>query len=203
MQMNMSVRLVAICAVALLGGCAFGKKVAYQNVKPDLEVKGTNSVAVATWDQRPYVVSGGKAPTFVGLSRGGYGNPFNVHTESGGALADDVSKSIAGALKERGFSATPVLVPATDSRRAVNEKIAEQKADRGLLITLKEWKSDTYVNTKLIYDVIVRVTDVAGEELAQASFEGKDNLGGGAVADAYRRKVEEWFADPKIVKALQ
>lgn len=75
-----------------------------------MEAHGTITVAVATHDQRPYVVGGNKKPNFVGLSRGGYGNPFDVVTVSGNPLADGFSESISRSLAARGFkTSTPGL----------------------------------------------------------------------------------------------
>ncbi len=42
---------------------------------------GTGKVAVATVDERPYVLNGKNPPTYVGIIRGGFGNPFNRYTE--------------------------------------------------------------------------------------------------------------------------
>jgi hypothetical protein len=40
-------------------------------------------LAVAVHDERSEVASGDKNPAFVGLLRGGYGNPMDVRTASG------------------------------------------------------------------------------------------------------------------------
>ena len=60
----------------LLTGCAIGNRYAYQSVVANPQLSGTTAVGVATHDQREYVRSGSKDPQFVGLQRGGYGNPF-------------------------------------------------------------------------------------------------------------------------------
>lgn len=190
-----------VCIAAVLGGCAFGQKITYSDTVADVEASGNKSVAVATLDQRPYVITGDKKPSFVGLSRGGYGNPFDVLTVSGAPLADEFSASISRSLSERGFKSSVVKVAASQSRRATIDQLRGAGAERLVLISLKEWKSDKYMRTSLIYDVTVKVFDTAGEELATASFHGDEVVGD--VPTAFRSKIEEWFGDSKIVAALK
>ena len=79
-------RLAAVlCAATLAGGCAVGNQHVYRGASAEIGTSGDTTVAVATQDLRPYVASGEKAPNFVGLSGGGFGNPFNVTTASGSA----------------------------------------------------------------------------------------------------------------------
>lgn len=184
-----------------LGGCAFGQKIVYSGTVADIDASGTASVAIATWDQRPYVVTGDKKPTFVGLSRGGFGNPFDVNTASGAPLADDMSQSIAASLNARGFKAAVVHVAAAQSHRAVVDALRNTGDERDVLIKLDEWKTDTYVHTSLHYDVKVTVLGKDGDELASQSFRGEEKIGN--VDAAFQHKIQQWFSDPKIVAALK
>ena len=82
-----------------------------------------------------------------------------------------------------------------------------------LLLTLVEWKSDTYKNTALGYDVTLEVRDAQGNELASCRRSGKDDLGGSfwnpvghanrAVPTAFAAKLGELLSDPGILAALQ
>lgn len=195
-------RLALLGGVALLlGGCAFGQKITYSNTTADVEAKGDKSVAVATHDQRPYVISADKSPSFVGLSRGGYGNPFDVETPTGAPLSDEISDSVSRSLAERGFRSSVVKVTPTQSRHSVIEAMEKGGEERLVLITLKEWKTDKYMRTSMIEDVSVKVLDKDGKELATASFTGDETIGD--VQMAFRSKIERWFGDPKIVEALK
>lgn len=202
-----------LALVLLLAGCAVGNKIQYANGKPTIGISGTHAVAVASHDQRPYVVSGDKPVTFVGLQRGGFGNPFNVTTASGGPLADDFSTAIQSALDAKGYSATVVRVTPSESQETVASRLRAAGAERQVWLTLREWKSDTFNSTALIFDVSLRILDGSGAPLADESFSGREDLGGSmlnppshakkAVPDAFRRKLEEWFSNPEIVRALQ
>jgi hypothetical protein len=191
---------VAVCC-ASLGACAFGQKITYSSTVADIDAQGTESVAVATLDERPYVLNNDKKPSFVGLSRGGYGNPFDVETPNGTPLAEEISQAVSKSLAERGFKTTVVSTKPSPSRRATLEAMQKTGAERGVCITLKEWKSDKYFRTSLIQDVNVKVYDASGKELASAQFTSDEVVGD--VPAAFRAKMEAWFADDKIVEALK
>ena len=202
--------LLIVLAALAASGCAVGNKHNY-TMAPELGVQGARSVAVGAQDARPYVVSREKTPDFVGLQRGGFGNPFDVTTESGRPLADDVAGAIAASLSRRGFKATTVAVAAAgaDTRQLASQAGAERVA----LVAIHEWKSDTFQNTALLYELVLRVFDANGAELANSRVTGRDNLGGsawnppahakGAVPEAYRRKLEELFSAPAVRDSLR
>jgi hypothetical protein len=204
----------------VLGGCAVGVTHRYHDTMADLAARpaGVVAVAVAVRDARPYVLDGDKPPTFVGLSRGGYGNPFDVSTESGAPLADDMARVICNALERRGFACTALTgkgaTTADDSgRRALAVDVGRIfDAKRLLVVVLKEWKADTYQNTSLIYDATLTVYGPDGSPLADAAIRGDDNLGGDmwnppehsrqAVPPAYKKKLEELLNDADVVGVL-
>jgi len=213
-------RPVIISALALaLTGCAAGKQLDYMSGTPEFVVRGARSVAVATQDTRPYVVSGEKTPNFVGIKRGGFGEPFSVRTASGKPLADDFSVTIARALTQKGFKVTAVDVTASQTPAEARVLIARAGVDRLALISIKEWKSDTppgnYLGkTELFYDLALRVYDASGTELAANKITGIDQLSfpreekdiflpRGAIRAVYERKLEELFASDAVVKSLQ
>ena len=96
---------------------------------------------------------------------------------------------------------------------AANQALVQAGKDRALLITLNEWKSDTFMNTALIYDVTARVLDRSGRTLADSKISGRDDLSGSglnppahaksAVPVAFRAKFEQLLNDPKIAAALR
>src|SRR2546428_256286 len=102
--------LVQLAGVLLLSGCAIGNRYAYQTVVASPQVSGTTAVSIATYDQREYVRSGTKDPQFVGLQRGGYGNPFDVRTEGDRPLADAMTTALVNTLAKKGFRAQPAVV---------------------------------------------------------------------------------------------
>lgn len=200
-------------AVLLVTGCAVGNKYAYHTIVADITPSGTTSIAVASHDQRAFVTSGKKMPTFVGLQRGGFGNPFNVSTASRKALADDMSAAITASLKRKGYAAVPVTVTHTDNSKSVIAKLKATGSKRLIALTLNEWKSDTYQNVSLQYDVTMRVYDSGGRVLAEKSLKSRDNLGGSAwnpagharkaVPVATKEKLEALLNSPDIAKALR
>ncbi len=206
------VLLISCCAI-VLNGCAIGNKHRYNNTVADINATGTIAIAVATHDQREYVLSQWKNPDFVGLQRGGYGNPFNVRTASGKPLAEDMTQSVVNSLAKKGFRAIPVLVAPADKRQSVIDKLKAAGGERLLVFTLTEWKSDTAMNTALIYDIKAEVLDREGKTMAEKEIKRKDNLGGSfwnsagyakkAVPKAFREKIEKLLNNTEIEVALR
>ena len=202
-----------LAAATALGGCAVGNKHAYTGGKPELAVSGTRVAVVAVRDARSYVLSGNKTPDFVGLSRGGFGNPFDILTESGNPLAADFASTIAAALRAKGFKATVLEGAVPDGAPGIAEALKKSGAERMAVVVLIEWKSDTYMNTDLIYDVSLRIYDASGNALGATRLTGRDNLGGDAINPpahaktavplAYRRIIESLFSAPPIVNSLK
>jgi hypothetical protein len=206
-----SISLAVICL--FLGACAVGNKHEYSGPAPEVIVQSNNSVAVGVHDQRPYVVSGNKTGTFVGLSRGGFGNTFDITTASGKPLADDFRTTIAQVFKRNGVSVKEIEIKPTESGSEARQALVTLGQARSLLLTLTEWKSDTYMSTSLLYDIRLVVLGPAGKALADKTLRGSDNLGGSAmnppghakeaIPPAYKKKLEELLTSAEIKQALR
>ena len=212
--MNRFLSLVFLCTVTLyVSGCAVGNKHNYHGVIAQLETANTFIVAIGTQDTRPFILDGDKDPDFVGLSRGGFGNPFNVTTLTGNTLAQDMSEAIKNSFLKKGYDAKIVLLGPHDDFSTVVDKLKEINASRLVYLKLTNWKSDTYTNTALIYDAYLMVLNENGQMLAKKTIQGRDNLMGSAmnppahakkaVPVAFSQKLEELLNDPEVQKALE
>jgi hypothetical protein len=206
-------RAIGLAVLLPLGACAIGNTQEYRNLVANVPYAGSGKVAVATLDRRPYVLDGSKGGTFVGLTRGGFGNPFNVNTESRAPLADDLTGVLVRSLDAKGFDAVALsTIPGTDME-AIRVKVHESGAQRALLLTVREWKSDTYVDTRLHFDLVLQALSNDGEVAGEAGCAGEEDLGGSAwnaaahagtvVPPACQKKLEKLLADPAIEKALR
>ena len=200
-------RTFAVLAIALLlGGCA---SQSYSDLPIAMQgVSATGSVAVAVHDTRPYIVSRQKEESFAGLQRGGYGNPFDLKTPNGAPLALEMRDSLVKALKAKGASPVPVVIAVSDSPAAARAKLQEAKARRAVLVTLREWKTDTQMRTDFIYDTTIAVYDEGGRELASHTVKGLDALGfsqagGETITRATAAKLDSLFAAPRVAGALR
>ncbi|MGD1879213.1 MAG: hypothetical protein ACFB13_17130 [Kiloniellaceae bacterium] len=199
------------CMTLVLGGCAVGNTHRYDLGDAEFVLDTEKSVAVAVVDLRTYVLSDEKPPAFVGLQRGGYGNPFDVMTDSGHGLAEDLTTSIVSSLAAAGVQAVGVPVPQKSTEAEARQLLAAVSADRCTLLMVREWRADTYFNTGLDYDITLAVLTPEGVELAKTTLQGHDNLGSSMVpADArvyaetaVRSKLEAIFGDPEIKGALK
>jgi len=202
----------ALLAANLAAGCAVGNLHAYHDVVVPLSHSGTGSIAVATYDQRPYVRSGEKGADFVGVQRAGFGNPFDVRTASGHDLAYDVTLSACRSLEKRGYRPVPVPLDPTDSSEAVLQKLGAARGDHAILLAIHEWRADTYNRTGLDYRLTLKVLDPRFVVLGEARLEGRDVLGGSmwnppahareAVRDAFAAKLQWLLSHPAVAAAL-
>lgn len=168
-----------------------------------------HSAAVAVLDQRDYIKNRDKAESFVGLSRGGYGNPFDVRPASGMPLASEMATAVVASLKTRGIHAQALTVRPADGSSPARQALVQAGRDRAMLFTLVEWRTDTMMRTGLDYDVTLEVYDRTGKNLAHKQLSGKDVSGASILSaekDAqkwFAAKVTEMFQDEAIANSLR
>lgn len=206
-------KLGVIISVVALSGCAIGQKIDIRDGSSNLSYRGSGTVAAGVHDQRAYVLSADKKPQFVGLMRGGYGNPFGVTTKSKQPLSSDLEHVLVGELQRAGYSVDAVSVPYAMDDNAAHARVARSGSQRSVLLTVNNLKSDTYVNTGLIYDLTIDVIDTHGNTIASAHTAGKDNLGGSMMnppgvakkktPDAVAAKLAQLLDQPEIRTALK
>ena len=211
MVRNILTYIMPVITVVMLNGCVSGKH-AYHDVILDIKAKGMSKLAVATFDQRNYIIVEKKTPDFVGLQRGGYGNPFSLYTVSGRPLSEDMTTSLEHSLQKQGFDVIPVMTDHSDSVETVMSKMSSTGAHRLLLLVLYEWKADTYCNTALIYDVTLKIMDNTGRILVKKTLVGHDIILGGnffnpksaerIVPVAFKEKIEMLLNNQDVMNAL-
>ena len=164
--------------------CAFGpidQKANYANAWPTVEYETDITIAVGAHDQRPYIINGEKSPTYVGTARTRLalsGIPFNVNTVSNKPLSDDIASAIVSGFKGMGAQAQSIPIVFSDSHQAALGKLKQLWKRRIVLITLREWRSDTYRYTGFFIDAQLQVYDEEGKEIASSSTSHK-NIGTG------------------------
>ena len=210
--MRQGFRLTLLALAAWLSACAIGNEYAYDAKPANLSYQGSGTVASAVHDQRAYVKSGDKPPSFVGLQRNKFGIPFDVSTTSGQALDVDLGKTLSGALNAAGYRDTAVAVGFKETGTAARDRLLATRARRLVLLTLNEWKTDTRTKAALHFDISLSVYDERGKLLAKQSLKGRDDIGGkrfGTEAyvseqapQAFANKLEALFKTPDVMKAL-
>ncbi|MCP4641491.1 MAG: hypothetical protein GY851_13700 [bacterium] len=204
---------LAMC-VALLAGCGSVKHFNYDSqVTPRLTASAPIRVAVGVLDHRPMVLSGSWPVSVAGFTRGGVGQVYKIHTLSGEPLADDMSWTLVRALDMRGIDGQQVFLRPAMSHEDAVAALKATDCDRLVLVVLDRWKSDTYAETNLSYDVTVEVLSETGSMRVRRHTEGYDHLGTRpwrqtryahkAVAKAYGGKFEDLLNDPNVVRAIE
>jgi hypothetical protein len=182
---NMTIRAffavsALLVSAALLGGCVVGQSVsANYEAGPAVAPKGM-AVFATVHDERPYVKSGDKPPYFIGLYRGGFGNPWDVTTKDKQPLADLLQRDFAKELQALGYD---VVVP--------------ESAARTIDVAIREWKFDAMLNGKFGYVLDVRVHGRDGRELVQSTVQDSQYIEGSVwtgAKSAVEAKMPELYA---------
>ncbi|MBR9971392.1 hypothetical protein [Magnetospirillum sulfuroxidans] len=158
-MMSVKILCAAMGLCLSLAACAVGNTTDYRDVVPPLGVATQKTVAVETIDMRPYVLADDNTPQWVGMVRGGFGNPFGVHTQSGAPLATDLTQATISSLKASGVKAAPAT--------------ARTASDRNLRITVRDWKTDSMFTTSVYFNAEAEVRDQAGTVLARNAVNDK------------------------------
>ena len=155
-MMRFLMKFSAAAAIfAFLGGCAVGNTYDYQSTAMQLPVKGEGQeLNVEVIDKRPYILNGKKAPSFIGLQRGGYGNPFDVNTSSGRPLSEEFRVAISRALENSSYDIT-------------------DSADKTVELTVREWKTDAMMKLRLIYDLTLSILTSDDQVVASVTDAGR------------------------------
>jgi uncharacterized lipoprotein YajG len=213
-MMKRNSSLLALSLIPLLmTGCAIGNHYDYQSVRATLpQASKKCTVSVVTVDQRADVLKASVQDNYVGMTRGGYGNPFRVYTKSGAPLSEDLSRAIVSSLNSSGYQATAVTVNPVTNEASAKAQLLATSSDRHILVTINKWESDTLINTDLNTDINVQVYDHSGKQLANESFTASKGLGGNfldpiihareSVLSETSSILTQVFSSPKIHNSL-
>lgn len=201
-----------LLALAILSSaCAIGNQYSYDAPDMVLPVRGAASVGLAVIDQRPYVLDGEKSPDFVGLQRGGFGNPFNVTTESGKPLSEDMQDALSKALESGGYSVT-MLQPASGSEADIAQVLQRDGKDLNLIILVEEWKTDAMMRFGVSYNLVLRILNQQAELLAENAIKGNkeavgsagfESANSNAASRVFANKMNLLFSAPEIIQAME
>jgi len=202
--------LGALTIVLTVTGCAVGNTYDYQAANISLPVKGDQSVGLGVIDNRSYVLNGDKEPDFIGLQRGGFNNPFNVTTDSGKPMTEDMLSALTSALDSNGFDIKQLEFSSSDSGLIASVVVKNGEA-KNIVLTVTDWKTDVFMKITLHYDLLLEVYEKDGVVVATNHLYGKELVGGGgfesqnskAAASAFETKIGRLFNSPDIIAALK
>jgi hypothetical protein len=202
---------LSIIVVTLLG-CAVSTKVNYDNAYADVPAFN-QKMSIATWDQREQVVSGARKPDFVGYMRSGAGIAYPMGTTSGKPFSDVMSTNISSSLSSKGSPTNVIITNTNETASTIIDNLKKSGNNRLILMDCKQFHTDGYGATSLLYDLKVNIYDGDGTILKQKTFSGKKPLGGSVawgpgkykqyMPEAFKNLIEEIFNDAEIASALK
>lgn len=200
-----------VLSTLLTSGCAIGNKYAFDYRPATVAdvAQGASILLLEPLDQRSYIVSGDEPPDFVGEQRNGYGMPFNVTTADGRPFSETVGSIAKNDLEAAGYRVTLV----DDSPDAIGALLKERGIDRGLVLVIREFESDTMTNITVDWDIEASVYDQNGKIVTTESDRGSEDLVGSfmnppkaarqKVPAFLHEKIHELLNRPSIQSALR
>ena len=188
--------LIGPALITALPGCVARQAIRLQHAPGTVaNLSSSKTVAVEAKDDRDFIVSGNKQPSYLGHFRAGFGNTWDVNNSGYRALAAQFKDDIVAELKAHGIKTVA-------------------SGERKIQVDIKDWNFDTYMNGKLWYDISVVVTDGGGMVLATTSIKAETVIRGSfwiGPAVAFKREVpkvysgiiKEILGKNEIQKALQ
>ena len=179
--------------------------------------KSTAGLAIAVQDLRPFILSGEKPPSYIGIHRDGLGIPKDgANTASGKPLAEDIATALATNLARQGFMTRTFLLSPGDDEQTAIRKGTSPPADRIVILRMEMFRSDSWAEVELRWKFRLDIYDEQGVRLAAEESEGleeglKRNLTG-AISDGQAQKalsaklatiLADLLASPTCVKALE
>jgi hypothetical protein len=175
----------------------------YGQIVPNVSVRTKERLSVGVLDHRPYILNHDKEEYFIGIQRGGFGIPISLQTPTAKPLAEDMTNALVNALKNTGTTVNSIKITPTTDMNSVLQIAKSQQSEKVIILTLQNFKTDTYQATDFIYDLSLSIFDLQGHELATKRVQGTDNLGRDMLTpqsivtkfapQAFQKKLEELF----------
>jgi hypothetical protein len=107
-------------------------------------------------------------------------------------MAADMATAVAQALEAHGQPASAIVVPVSVGAEGAKSAHGDG-AERLMLFTLREWKTDTMTRTGLWFDMTLDVFDATGDMLASRHISGQE-IAGGSIVSA-EKDAQRWFSE--------
>ncbi len=197
MKRNILSVSITICIVFFISGCG-GSRYDLTIAQFRTTIEGSGRLALIVQDQRPFILDGQKKPTYIGIHRSKYGIPKDAYTRTGGTVAEDIATIMTASLRASGFQVKPVFVAHTDSLDSSIAEIKSPEFDRIIVLTLEQFRSDSWVEVEFKWDINMSIYDGRGALIAQQKNNGVEEdlvqgimrfVSGGQVQKAIAEKV--------------
>ena len=209
-------RLTSLLMLVFLSGCVLTDNTRDSTLRlPSLELQGGSSsvLTVGVLDERPYVLSGEKAAKYIGEFELSMGGPYDAFTNSKQAMSHEFTQKLPLLLSDKFPQIQTTDLAIGLSKEEAVEKLLESGAKKVILVTLKEWKSHTAIDTSLWFDAQLEVFNAEKQLLAYKRTQGHDTFGGAAIAGpitnakrtlphAFRQKMQALFSEPLVMASL-
>src|SRR4051794_17816655 len=93
------------------------------------------------------------------------------------ALANDLGNALVATFAFHNIKASYVRVTPEESPDQVMSQVSKAGAQKALVITLLEWRTDSYQTTRMDFQFKAELFDASGRSLARHATKGSEALG--------------------------
>lgn len=175
--------LLVLASTALLSGCASRWDVALDYSPEPLELPGlaSKTFSIEVVDQRHFVVTQGKHPSYLGKYKGPVGDAWDVRTDDGVALAEHLRTDLREELQ---------------ALQMIESASAPAKRVR---VHILDWNFSANVDARYWYTVDISVSDADGRQIGSSVLR-EDKIVDGSVLNGAKWSLEEDV--PELYDAL-
>jgi hypothetical protein len=170
----MNLKLLTLACALALSGCASRQVIQfdYQPETKEMSRLASTTFSLDVTDQRHYVTSGPKLPSYLGHSKDVIGAVHSYKNDGGIALAEQVKNDLRRELQSLG--------------------LAEHTSAPAVLIIMRiyDWNFDAGVSGRFWYDVQLTVADAGGQTVANIVVKDRKQIEGG-FADYARHYIQQ------------
>ena len=209
-------RLISLVLLVFLTGCVLTENTRDNNFRlPELELTSgsASAIVVGVLDQRPPVLAGEKSAQYIGQFELSMGGPYDAFTESKLPMAHEFSDKLAGLLGNKFPQLKTMRLEHGLTKAEAVDKLLADGSTKVVLITLKQWRSHTAIDTSLWFDAQLEAFNADKQLLSYKRTQGHDTFGGASIAGpitnakrtlphAFRQKMQALFSDPLVMASL-
>jgi hypothetical protein len=202
-------RAINLLVFLFFTGCVISQKTNYTDGFYEIKLPITRNyydIVLVVQDKRPYVLDGSFSPSYCGTLQALNGISYPLHTLSDKPLTDDLAILLEKALEKNSLN---VELQFAKPIQEIEEIYSTSKTlnKRLLILILRDWQTDTFVNSDFIYNFNLLVINDQGKKIFEINSQAKKRIyapgnGTPTLKEQIESVFEGVFNSPEILKAI-
>jgi hypothetical protein len=167
---NIFKNTIIIVLLLIFQSCVIGRKMSFEKKQVTTDYPITKSLAIGFQENRNEVLSGQQKSSFCGKMMSTAQIGYNMQTESGKALMEEFTSSVAHSLQQRGVIASELPTAWTMNTDSLINLFQQGDKERLVLFTVNKWESRgqplfSSIRYEVDYNIDLIIYDRSGRPL--------------------------------------